>query len=226
MDNQAGILYIVATPIGNLEDITLRALFVLKEVDIIACEDTRNTGKLLSHFDIKKTLVSYFQHSKLSKVDLIIDELKKGKKIALVTDAGTPGISDPGQALISAINSQKSGIEVIPIPGASALASAASVSGMIEKEFYFAGFLPKKKGRQTFFKNAAKFNCPIIIYESSLRLEKTLHDIQNYLGNNREVFIAREMTKMFEEYWGGSVDDVITCLKSHKIKGEVVLIVK
>lgn len=221
-----GTLYIVATPIGNLEDITLRALRVLKEVDLIACEDTRVTRKLLEHFDIKNTTISYFQHSKLSKIEYIIDQLISGKNIALVTDAGTPGISDPGQELIARIQNTDNRIQVVPVPGSSALTAAASVSGMIEKEFYFAGFLPKKKGRQTKFKELSKLNVPIAIYESANRLEKTLGEIKIYFGDDTKVFIAREITKMFEEYWSGSVDDIIGDLPSHQLKGEVVLVVK
>lgn len=234
MENETGILYIVSTPIGNLEDMTLRAISVLKSVDLIACEDTRVSGKLLKHFEIKKPLVSYFQHSKLSKIEYIINELEAGKNIALITDAGTPGISDPGQALIckirelSSINDQMKNdiISIIPIPGASALTAATSISGMIEKEFYFAGFLPKKKGRQTKFNELSKLDVPIIIYESALRLERTLGDIKTYFGADTEVSIAREMTKMFEEYWGGNVEEVISDLKSHQLKGEIVLVVK
>lgn len=225
-ENRSGILYIVATPIGNLEDITLRALRILKEVDLIACEDTRVTGQMLKHFEIKKPLISYFQHSKLSKIEFIIDELKSGKNIALVTDAGTPGISDPGQELIAGIRNRELGIRVIPIAGASALAAAASVSGLIEKEFYFAGFLPKKKGRQTEFKKLLSLDIPIVIYESAMRLPRTLGDIKTYFGVSAEVFIAREMTKMFEEYWGGTITSVIEDLKNHQMKGEIVLIVK
>lgn len=224
--NKTGILYIVATPIGNRDDITLRALQILKSVDLIACEDTRHTGQLLAHYEIKKPLVSYFQHSKLSKVEQIIDELKNGKNIALVTDAGTPGISDPGQELIARIKNKELGIKVVPIPGASALAAIASVSGMIEKEFYFAGFLPKKKGRQTKFKQLSVLDVPIIIYESANRLEKTLEDIKTYFGLEAKVFIGREMTKMFEEYWGGNIEKVLSELKNHPLKGEVALIVK
>lgn len=254
LDMTKGILYIVATPIGNLEDITLRTLRVLKEVDLIACEDTRNTGQLLKHFNIEKPLVSYFQHSKLSKVEHIIEQLLAGKNIALMTDAGTPGISDPGQALISKIreidhnpltithlnnemknnsinekcklsNEKINCIKIIPIPGPSAVAAAASVSGMIEKEFYFAGFLPKKKGRQTKFNQFKSLDCPIVIYESALRLERTLNDIKSYLSEETQVFIAREMTKMFEEYWGGKINDVLSDLKNHTLKGEIVVVV-
>lgn len=248
MTNQKlGILFIVATPIGNLSDMTFRAVEILKGVDLIACEDTRVTRHLLDHYDIKTPTVSYFQHSKLSKIEYIIDELKRGKDIALVSDAGTPGISDPGQALIREIRNLKlenrmNGedrvknsalvsnfyfpISIIPIPGSSALTAAASVSGMIEKEFYFAGFLPKKKGRQTEFKKLAKLDIPIVIYESAMRVARTLGDVKEYFGDSTEVFIAREITKMFEEYWGGGIDEVIRDLKNHKLKGEIVLIVK
>ncbi|MCL5410658.1 MAG: 16S rRNA (cytidine(1402)-2'-O)-methyltransferase [Patescibacteria group bacterium] len=219
------MLYIIATPIGNLEDITLRALRVLKEVDLIACEDTRVTKKLLDHFDIKNTTISYFQHSKLSKIEYIIEQLKMGKNIALATDAGTPGISDPGQELIARIQNTDNRIQIIPIPGPSALTAAASISGMIEKEFYFAGFLPKKKGRQTKFKELIKLNVPIVIYESANRLEKALGEIREYFGEDAKVFIAREITKMFEEYWGGSIDEIIGDLSDHQLKGEIVLIV-
>jgi len=232
-----GTLFIVATPIGNLQDITLRALETLKGVDLIACEDTRVTGNLLKHFEITKPMVSYFQHSQLSKIDYIIEQLLSGKNIALVTDAGTPGISDPGQELIDTIGKYhpyappklgggREGIRVIPIPGASALAGAASVSGMIEKEFYFAGFLPKKKGRQTQFKRLSTLGVPIIVYESANRLERTLGDIRTYFGDDAKVFIAREMTKLFEEYWGGSIGEVAKDIKNHQLKGELVLVVK
>ncbi|MEK9156196.1 MAG: ribosomal RNA small subunit methyltransferase I [Patescibacteria group bacterium] len=263
MNERSGTLFIVATPIGNLEDITLRAIRVLQDVDLIACEDTRVTRHLLDHFEIKTPTVSYFQHSKLSKIDYLISELRSGKDIALISDAGTPAISDPGQELIAnirqACHSEPFGltqgklreesrspkatvnksaasprsfanaqddIRVVPIPGPSALTAAASVSGMIEKEFYFAGFLPKKKGRQTELKKLSKLDVPIIMYESTLRLERTLADIKTYFDDKTEVFVAREMTKMFEEYWGGKIDEVLNDLKSHKLKGEIVLVVK
>lgn len=248
----AGTLYIVATPIGNLADITFRAVETLKSVDLIACEDTRVTKNLLDHFGVKTPTVSYFQHSKLSKIDYIIEQLSKGKNVALVSDAGTPGISDPGQYLIAQIRSrchsegteesrpegshaashgsfaksQDDCINIIPIPGPSALTAAASVSGMIDKEFYFAGFLPKKKGRQTEFKLLKLLKCPIVIYESAIRLPRTLNDIQEYFGDNTEVFIAREITKMFEENWSGKIGTIMKELDNHKLKGEIVLIVK
>jgi 16S rRNA (cytidine1402-2'-O)-methyltransferase len=226
MKNEAGTLFIVATPIGNLEDMTLRAIRVLKEADLIACEDTRVTGKLFAHYEIKNTTISYFQHSRLSKIEHLIEQLKAGKNIALVTDAGTPGISDPGQELIARIQNTDNRIQIVPIPGPSALTAAASVSGMIEKEFYFAGFLPKKKGRQTKFKELSKLNVPIVIYESAMRLEKALGEIKEYFGPDTEVFIAREITKMFEEYWSGTVDEILSDLSSHQLKGEMALIIK
>lgn len=222
----AGILYIVATPIGNLEDITFRAVRILDEVDVVLCEDTRVTHKLLEHYHLETKTMSYFQHSKLSKIDTIIKMLEDGTKMALVTDAGTPGISDPGQELIAAIREELPEIVILPIPGASALTSAASVSGMIEKEFCFAGFLPKKKGRQTKFREFAKMNVPIVIYESAMRLERTLGDIKNYLGTNTEVFVAREATKMFEEYWGGEILNILSDLNHHTLKGEITLIIQ
>ena len=222
----AGVLYIVSTPIGNLEDITFRAVRILEEVDVVLCEDTRVTHKLLEHYHLETKTISYFQHSKLSKVDSIIKQLEDGLKMALVTDAGTPGISDPGQELISIIREELPETVIQPVPGPSALTAAASVSGMIEKEFYFAGFLPKKKGRQTKFRQFAKLDIPIVVYESAMRLERTLGDIKDYLGTNTEVFIAREITKMFEEYWGGKISKVLKELDQHTLKGEIVLVIK
>lgn len=214
----------VATPIGNLEDITLRAIRILKEVDFIACEDTRVSGKLLKSYKIDTKLISLHAHSKENKYELILNKLINGKNIAYITDAGTPGVSDPGKNLVKVAKDK--GIDVLPIPGANALATAVSVSDLINKEFYFAGFLPKKKGRQTKFNELKNMNAPVVVYESALRLERTLKDIEQYLGKNAEVFIAREMTKMFEEYWGGKVGDVLTDLGSHKLKGEIVLIMR
>ena len=243
-----GILYIVATPIGNLSDISNRAIETLKSVDVIACEDTRISGTMLANFDIKKKLISLHQHSSENKINQIVEILKLGGNVAYISDNGTPGISDPGQELVGVVkdtnhcHSEQSeeshqignrsftdvqdDIKIIPIPGASALTAAISVSGFIEKEFYFAGFLPKKKGRQTKFKTLSLLDCPIVIYESAIRLAKTLNDILTYFGSETEVFIAREMTKMFEEYWSGNINSVISDLDSHKLKGEVVLIVK
>lgn len=226
MGKNIGTIYIVATPIGNLEDITFRAVRILEEVDVVVCEDTRVTKKLLDHYHLEKKTISYFQHSRLSKIDSIIKILEDGNNIALATDAGTPGISDPGQQLIFEIRSQLPNINIIPVPGASAVTTAASISGIIEKEFFFAGFLPKKKGRQTKFKELAKLNIPIIIYESAQRIEKTLTQISEFFGSNVVVFITREATKIHEEYWGGKISNVLKDLKNHTLKGELVLIVK
>lgn len=247
--NKKGTLYIVATPIGNLEDITLRAIETLKNVDAIACEDTRVSRVLLDHFGFKKELVSLHQHSNDKKLSEIIERLNQGQNIAYISDGGTPGISDPGQKLVDMVQKlchsrengnlllvdphlrgddgkERDNIKIIPIPGPSAVVAAVSVSGLVEKEFYFAGFLPKKKGRQTKFVELSKLEVPIVIYESALRLERTLKDIEKYFGTDTEVFIAREMTKMFEEYWGGGVSDIIKMLGEHKLKGEVTLIVR
>lgn len=241
---EKGTLYIVATPIGNMGDITKRAIEVISSVDFVACEDTRVAGGLLHQLGIKKELVSIHQHSSDEKIGFIIHELEAGKSIAYISDSGTPGISDPGQKLIAQIRNsnveipalptgrrnnieiKNSNIQIIPIPGASAVTTAISVSGMVEKEFYFAGFLPKKKGRETKFKLLKLLSCSIVIYESAIRLERTLNDIQKHLGGETEVFIAREMTKKFEEYWGGNIVEIIGDLKNHKIKGEFALIIK
>ncbi len=245
----------MATPIGNMGDITLRAIETLKSVDLVVCEDTRVTGSLLHKLEIKKPMKALHQHSHDEVISELIERLIGGENIAYVTDGGTPGISDPGQRLVAEIRNINSrhpklvdlpagrqgdlqnnledssqntqnDILTIPIPGASAVAAAVSVSGMVEKEFYFAGFLPKKKGRQTELKYLATIKVPIVIYESAFRIEKTLNDLKEYFGDDCQVFLAREMTKMFEEYWGGDITEVIDCLKSHKIKGEFVLIIQ
>lgn len=221
-----GELYIVAIPIGNLADLTFRAKEILSAVDIVACEDTRVAGGFFHHLGVKKKLISLHQHSSDEKINFIVRELELGKSCAYISDSGTPGISDPGGKLVSVVRAQGREIQTIPIPGPSALTAAISVSGMIEKEFYFAGFLPKKKGRQTKFKLLTLLDCPIVIYESAQRIEKTLNDIESYFGENTKVFLAREMTKKFEEYWDGDVNEIISDLINHKLKGEFVLVVK
>ena len=215
-----GTLYIMATPIGNLADITLRALEILKKVDFIACEDTRVTAKLLARYRIKKPLISYHQHSKLQKTDMIIDKLKSGQNIALVSDAGTPGIADPGQVLIQRAIENK--IDIVPIPGAQAAVTALSVSGFFANKFLFLGFLPKKKGRQTLLKNLAKeleIAKTIVLYESPYRIEKTLKDLQKALGDV-EVVVCRELTKKFETIYRGKISQVLPKIKP---KGEFVI---
>lgn len=218
-----GTLYIVATPIGNLQDITLRALDILKQADLIACEDTRLTKKLLFHYKIEKSLLSFHQHSRLEKFDKIITELKSGKNIALVTDAGTPGISDPGNMLVA--EAIKNEIKIIPVPGTSALGAIISVAGIDMQKFVFLGFPPHKKGRETFFKEIANANYPVIYYESPHRVIKNLELLQS-LTSERKVIIGREITKMFEEILRGSISDVLLYFQenSDKIKGEFVII--
>lgn len=218
------MLYIVATPIGNLEDMTFRAIRILKEVDYIFAEDTRVTKKLLDHYEIKNTVYRYDEHTKQHQIPNIINILKEDKNVALVTDAGTPCISDPGYELVD--ETHKEGIKVIAIPGASALTSAASISGVNMRRFAFEGFLPKKKGRQTLFKELAReTERAIVIYESPFRIEKTLKDIETYMGE-REVVIIREITKIYEEVLRGTTKELIERLEKNPIKGEIVLIIK
>ena len=201
----SGKLYIVATPIGNLGDITLRALETLKAVDLIACEDTRVTFKLLARYEIKKELISYHQHSGKFKVDKLLSLLKDGKSVALVSDAGTPGMSDPGKELVrSALNSD---IEVVPIPGTSTLATFLSVSAFNLHEFLFIGFMPHKKGRQTKLKQIAMENRPVILFESVYRIKKLLSEILEFCGD-REVEIGRELTKKFETIYRGKISEI------------------
>ena len=195
------MLYIVATPIGNLEDMTFRAVRTLKEVNYIFAEDTRVTRKLLNHYEIENTVYRYDEHTKMHQIANIINLLKEGKEIALVTDAGTPCISDPGYELVDAAHNE--GIRVVPIPGASALTAAASAAGITMRRFCFEGFLPKKKGRQTLLKALAEEERTIVIYESPFRIEKTLRDIEQFMGV-KEVVIIREITKIYEEILRGT----------------------
>lgn len=219
-----GILYIVATPIGNLEDITFRALRILKEVNLIACEDTRIASRILTHYSIKKTLISYHQHSELKKIDLIINKLKEGENIALITDAGTPGISDPGNILVA--EAIKNNIEIHPIPGPSALAAIVSVSGIDLQKFLFLGFPPHKKGRETFFKEVIASKYPIIYYESPHRFMKNVELLKG-LGLARSIIVGREITKIFEQIVRGNIDEILNYFEQNqdKIKGEFVLII-
>jgi len=219
-----GILYIVATPIGNLEDITFRAIRTLKEADLIACEDTRVTQKLLHHYEIKKPVISYFQHSKLSKVEQIIGELRSGKNIALVTDAGTPGISDPGSKLVgSAI---ENGVKIVPIPGTSALGAIIGVAGIDLQKFVFWAFPPHKKGRETFFKEVAASKYPVIYFDSVHRVLKNLELLRS-LAPEKKIILGRELTKMFEEIVRGKISEVLEYFEKNKakVKGEFVIIV-
>ena len=215
-----GILYLVATPIGNLDDITLRAIKILNEVDIIACEDTRHTLKLLNHLEIKKPLISYHRHNEEYKTGELIEMLQGGKSIALVTDAGTPAISDPGEEIVkSAIENN---IKIVPIPGACALINALIVSGLNTKHFAFYGFLPlNKKNREKVFENIKKENATIILYEAPHKLNNTLKDISKNIGNIN-IVLAKEITKIHENFIRGKIDDIISNIET--IKGEYIII--
>jgi 16S rRNA (cytidine1402-2'-O)-methyltransferase len=217
------MLYIVATPIGNLEDMTFRAVRTLKEVDYVFAEDTRVTKKLLNHFEIDTIVYRYDEHTKQHQIENIINLLKDDKNIALVTDAGTPCISDPGYEVVE--QALKEGLEVSPIPGVSSMIAAASVSGISMRRMAYEGFLPKKKGRQTLLKKLAEEERSIIIFESPHRIERTIRDIDEYLGE-REIVVCREITKLYEEIIRGTTKEVLEKLAGRKIKGEIVLIVK
>ncbi|MFA4998468.1 MAG: 16S rRNA (cytidine(1402)-2'-O)-methyltransferase [Candidatus Paceibacterota bacterium] len=217
------VLYIVATPIGNLEDISKRALRILSEVDLILCEDTRVTKKLLNHYQIETPVVSYHQHSKINKVEYIISLLKEGKDLALVSDAGTPGISDPGNKLISEV--YKLGFKVYPVPGPSAVTAAASISGFPMDKFIFMGFPPQKKKRKKFFEEVANSSAkyPVIFYESTYRILKTLEELRA-MDNELTLVVCRELTKKFETVYRGNIEEVIKEIKVGEIKGEFVVI--
>lgn len=217
------MLYVVATPIGNLEDITLRAIRVLKEANYVFAEDTRVTKKLLSHLGINATVYRYDEHSKHHQIENVLGLLRDGKSVALTTDAGTPCISDPGFELVDAV--LKEGIPVIPIPGASAMTTAASVAGISCRRLAFEGFLPKKKGRQTLLKQLKDDERTIIFFESPHRIEKTLEDIEEVMGV-KYVVIVREITKIYEEIIRGTTTEVLQRLREKPIKGEIVLLIK
>ena len=221
-----GKLFVLATPIGNLKDITLRGLEVLKEADFILAEDTRVVSKLLSHYDIKKPVISFFEHSPKSKTDEIIKLLKEGRNLVFVSDAGTPNLSDPGHALIRSVT-EKFGdiVPIIPIPGPSSLTAIISISHFPLNEFVFLGFPPSKKGREKFFQAVATEEKPVILFESTHRVLKTLEALTK--GNpSREMVLGKELTKKFERIWRGSVleiNQIISKLSKDEIKGEFVL---
>jgi 16S rRNA (cytidine1402-2'-O)-methyltransferase len=216
-----GNLYVVSTPIGNLADLTFRAKEILETVDMIACEDTRHTGILLRHYEIKTPTLSFHSHSGQAKVDKIMAYLEDGKDVALVSDAGTPGISDPGYSLIQA--ALKNGVEVIPIPGPSAVITALCASGLPTDKFLYLGFLPVKKGRQTLFKKIVQQEHTVVFYESPHRLKKTLLQLKEYLPATAKVVIAKELTKIHETYLRGSLEEVLGQVPE-KPKGEYVVL--
>lgn len=223
-----GTLSVVATPIGNLGDITLRALETLKEADAIACEDTRVTAKLLARYEIQKPLLVYHAQSGRLAATRILSQLEEGKRIALVTDAGTPGISDPGTELVRLVRDQfGSDVRIETIPGATAVTAALSIAGVPTNQFIFLGFLPHKKGRQTLFAEIAELTRTAIFYESPHRIEKTLASLEETLPNTRRVMVLRELTKLHESVVEGSAAQVALHFKEHpgEVRGEFVVIV-
>ncbi len=238
---EPGRLSVVATPIGNLEDITLRALRVFKEVDYILCEDTRVTGKLLAHYEIKAKLKRYDAHANEGVHEAILADLEAGQHIALVSDAGTPCVSDPGVFLVAKVRQELPEVRVDAIPGASALTATFSIAGVAGNEFIFLGFVPQKKGRETFFKSLADYEIPVIFYESPHRIMKTLTSIHTHLTprpNMSEVeqnlpidwkvTVAREITKMHEEVVQGTPEEVLQYFTDHPdhVRGEFVVVIK
>lgn len=222
---ETGILYIVATPIGNLEDITLRALRILKEADFVLCEDTRVTGKLLKHYEISAKLKRYDAHASEQVHGQIIADLLMGKNFALVSDAGTPGISDPGVQLVQ--GARRAGARVEVIPGPSAVTAAVSLAGIAGNQFTFLGFVPHKKGRETFFKNLSEWPSPVVFFESTHRILKTLEALERELPE-AHVHLARELTKLYEELLTGTPTELLASLTTDivKQKGEFVVIVE
>ena len=217
-----GTLYVVATPIGNLADLTYRAETTLKSVDLIAAEDTRTSRKLLGHYNISTPLIAYHDNNEINQAKKLFDKLNKGDSIAIISDAGTPGISDPGYRIVNLAS--KENIEVITIPGPSAVTAALSISGVPTDHFYFEGFLPPKKGRKTRFELLESLSVTIVIYESPLRVLRTLKDIERYWGD-RAVSICRELTKIYEETFVGTITDAIQYFEKSKPKGEFVVLV-
>jgi 16S rRNA (cytidine1402-2'-O)-methyltransferase len=220
----SGKLFVVPTPIGNLEDMTIRAINTLKEVDLILAEDTRNTLFLLKHFSIEKPVRSYHQHNEHKILEDTVKMIAAGQNVALVSDAGTPGISDPGFLLIR--ESIKEHIEVITLPGPTAFVPALVSSGFPCDTFVFYGFLPQKKGRQTKLKLLAQEERTFILYESPFRLVKLLEELKEYLGSNRLACVSREISKLYEENKRGSITELITYFSSKPVKGEIVVTVK
>ncbi len=218
-----GALYVVSTPIGNLSDFTYRAVHILKNVDLIAAEDTRVTSRLLNHYEISTKMLPYHSYNQKKQTPGLINKLKNNHPVALVSDAGTPGISDPAYHLVTACT--KENIRIIPIPGASAMLAALVVSGLPVNHFIYEGFLPLKKGRQTRLKELADEKRTMVFYESPHRILKTAKQFHNYFGNRRCV-MGREITKMFEEFFRGRIEELLIFLESKKIKGEIVLIVE
>jgi len=219
-----GTLYVVGTPIGNLEDMTFRAVRILQSVDAIAAEDTRHTGRLLQHFQIKTPQLSYHEHNRNQRLPELLSQLSEGKAIALVTDAGIPGISDPGYELVNACI--EAGVQVVPVPGASASLTALSAAGLPTDRFVFEGFLPARgKDRQQRLESLPSEPRTLIFYESPHRLRVTLQDLADSLGKDRRIVLARELTKLYEEFWRGTIEEAIAHYTQQEPKGEFTLVV-
>lgn len=219
-----GTLYVVATPIGNLEDITYRAVRVLKEADLIACEDTRHTAKLLHHYGIDKPTISYHEHNETARAEELVAKLTAGLNVAQVSDAGMPGISDPGYRVIKLAIER--GVPVVPIPGASAVVAALAASGLPTDSFQFLGFLPAKSGqRRTVLESLRSATHTTVVYEAPHRIAETMKDIVELLGAERSIVLARELTKMHEEFIRGSAAEVLQRVEEHELKGEMTLLI-
>jgi 16S rRNA (cytidine1402-2'-O)-methyltransferase len=219
----SGALYVVSTPIGNLGDISYRAIHILNSVDLIAAEDTRVTSRLLNHYNIKTKTIPYHSYNQKSQTPKLINKLNNGESLALVSDAGTPGISDPAYELVKACIQKD--IKIIPIPGASAFLAALVVSGLPVNRFVFEGFLPQKKGRQTKLNELKDEKRTLVFYESPHRILKTISEFLKYFGN-RQCLMGREITKKFEEFFRGSLKELFSYIESKKIKGEIVIVVE
>ena len=224
MEKEKTCLYLVPTPIGNLADITLRALEVLKSVDTILAEDTRTSGFLLKHYEVSKPLQSFHNFNEHKMVDSLITRLQKGEVMALVSDAGTPGISDPGFLIARA--ALQAGLKIECLPGATAFVPALIKSGLPADRFVFEGFIPQKKGRQTLLKKLAHEERTMIFYESPYRLVKTLEHFKEYFGAARKASVSRELTKMFEETFNGTLEEAIAHFSKKEVKGEIVIVIE
>ncbi len=225
LEPENGVLYIVGTPIGNLDDLSARALNILKNVSLIACEDTRQTKKIMHKFSFTNNLISFNEHNSLKKIPKIINELHEGKSIALVSDAGMPGICDPGENLIR--NSKLNGINTICIPGPCAALTALLSSGLPSSKFIFEGFIPKKKSeREKLLSEISQNDKTTIVFESPHRLKNLLRELKNACGGEREIQVSRELTKVYEEHIGNSIDEVIDFFKDKEILGEITVVIK
>lgn len=223
MAEQSGTLYLIPTPVGNLEDITQRALRILREVDLIACEDTRHSGRLLKQFDIEKRLTSYHDFNEQKRSSQLLDALRNGESVAVVTDAGSPGISDPAYRVVRA--AIDAGVEVVALPGATSVIPALTASGLPTDRFFFEGFLPHKSGaRRTRLGQLAELEHTLLFFESPFRVEKTLSDMRDTLGD-RQACVAREISKLHEEYLRGSLSEIISRISGKNVKGEIVIVV-